>query len=89
MADFNPVIPSNYTTFPHWDQTGESESQKQGWQFELEDRRAFKPVDDVPENKRSSPTASPAQYNLTLAKEAEAESEKTEKGQSQQESHES
>ena len=69
MASLDAVVSSNLSMLPHGDQTGESASQKQGWQFELEDRGAFKQVEDVSKNKRSSPTASPA---LTLAKDAEA-----------------
>ena len=74
VASFDAVM-ANYNTSSGGDHAANVESQEEMWQFEPGRRMLFKPVGNVVENDRSSPTFSAIQYNLTLALSSEDESE--------------
>ncbi|CAI8037838.1 Protein eyes shut [Geodia barretti] len=86
VASFDAVM-ANYNTSAGGDHAANVESQEEMWQFEPGSRMLFKPVGNVVENDRSSPTFSAIQYNLTLALSSEDESEDEE--ELSQESYES
>ena len=58
---------------------GGGEYQEEVWLFDPGNRVMFKPIgNNVEENRRSSPTFSALQYNLTVANNSETESEEEE-----------